>query len=279
MAVGIGTALLGSALIGGVGSAISSSAAASAQEDAAKSAAKAQLKGLDAAVAEQRRQYDLTRSDAAPYRAVGTEAAYSLADMMGLNLPKVSSLADDQIAQIDDQILSLQLMMTGKGANGRRKLQDQISFLNDRKDELVAQSEATPSRTTYDFETSPGYQFRLNEGLKGIERFAAAKGMLNSGATLKAMNKFAQDYASGEYGNEFNRLATLAGFGNQPTGGAESANIANLYSQTGNTQAQQYLNMGNARAGLYSGMNDALQGTLSNVTMLPFLLQAYGGNA
>ena len=54
-------------------------------------------------------------------------------------------------------------------------------------------------------QTSPGYQFRLAEGLKGIERGAAAKGTLLTGGTLKALTRYGQDYASNEYQNRYNR--------------------------------------------------------------------------
>lgn len=54
----------------------------------------------------------------------------------------------------------------------------------------------------------PGYQFRLNEGLKALERSAAARGGLQSGGTLKAIARYGQDYASNEYQNAYNRAYT-----------------------------------------------------------------------
>ena len=56
-----------------------------------------------------------------------------------------------------------------------------------------------------DFLKDPGYEFRLAEGEKGINRAAAARGMWDSGATGKALTRYGQDYASGEYGNAYNR--------------------------------------------------------------------------
>ena len=55
------------------------------------------------------------------------------------------------------------------------------------------------------FYTSPGYQFRLSEGLRGVDAGAAAHGMLRSGATLKAEDKFAQGLASDEFANYYTR--------------------------------------------------------------------------
>ncbi|MDP5211380.1 hypothetical protein, partial [Microbulbifer sp. 2205BS26-8] len=63
------------------------------------------------------------------------------------------------------------------------------------------------------FYESPDYQFRLSEGEKAINRSAAARGNLLSGAALKDLNAYGQNLASTEYGNWFNRLAGLRGEG------------------------------------------------------------------
>src|SRR5262245_8719010 len=52
---------------------------------------------------------------------------------------------------------------------------------------------------------SPGYQFRLGEGLKALERSAASRGTLLTGGTLKGLERYAQDYASNEYANQYAR--------------------------------------------------------------------------
>jgi hypothetical protein len=54
----------------------------------------------------------------------------------------------------------------------------------------------------------PGYGFRMSEGLKAVDRQAAARGGLISGNALKASQTFGQDMASQEYGNAFNRYQT-----------------------------------------------------------------------
>ena len=72
MAIATGTALLAGAT---VGSALIGSSAA-------KKGAKAQLQSTEAATAEQRRQYDLSRQDMAPWREAGGQAIGSLSDML-----------------------------------------------------------------------------------------------------------------------------------------------------------------------------------------------------
>lgn len=58
---------------------------------------------------------------------------------------------------------------------------------------------------------TPGYQFRLAQGLEGIDRNASAKGLLGSGNRLMELMRYGQDYASQEFGNEIARLSGLAG--------------------------------------------------------------------
>ena len=55
------------------------------------------------------------------------------------------------------------------------------------------------------FQTSPGYQFRMDEGLKATGNSNNARNGSYSGATLKALARFGQDTASNEYGNWFNQ--------------------------------------------------------------------------
>ena len=54
----------------------------------------------------------------------------------------------------------------------------------------------------------PGYQFRLSEGLKALDRSAAAGAGLQSGSALKAAARYGQGFASNEFGNAFSRYQT-----------------------------------------------------------------------
>jgi hypothetical protein len=64
------------------------------------------------------------------------------------------------------------------------------------------------SFTANQFEADPGYAFRLSEGLKSLERSAAARGGLLSGGTGKALQRFGQEMGSQEYTNAYNRALT-----------------------------------------------------------------------
>ena len=67
-----------------------------------------------------------------------------------------------------------------------------------------------PFNEQFEFDTEdllkdPGYQWRLNEGSKAVERKGASRGMLQSGRTLKSLSSWAQGLASQEYGAAYGR--------------------------------------------------------------------------
>jgi hypothetical protein len=72
---------------------------------AADKAADAQLGGINAGIGEQRRQFDLTRSDLAPYRERGYQANNRLAMMMGLQ-PNAATYKGDMAAYQQDPIFN-----------------------------------------------------------------------------------------------------------------------------------------------------------------------------
>jgi len=68
------------------------------------------------------------------------------------------------------------------------------------------------------FYASPGYQFRFDEGQRGVNANRAASGMMQSGDTLRALTRYGQDYASNEYNTQLNQLFSVAGLGQTATG-------------------------------------------------------------
>lgn len=55
------------------------------------------------------------------------------------------------------------------------------------------------------FEADPGYQFRLDQGLKALQASAAAKGVLHTGGTLRDLMDYGQGFASNEFRNFVDR--------------------------------------------------------------------------
>lgn len=70
--------------------------------------------------------------------------------------------------------------------------------------QLVGFSPSAYQGSQFNFEESPSYQFRKEQGMNGIQSQAAGGGGLLSGATLKALNNYNSDLASQEYNNAFN---------------------------------------------------------------------------
>jgi len=124
------------------------------------------------------------------------------------------------------------------------------------------------------FTQDPGYAFRLSEGMKALDRTAAARGGLLSGATLKGAERYGQDLASQEYTNAFNRyqiernaqlnpLQSLAGVGQTATGA-----LTNAAQQFGAQTGQNLQDIGTARASGYLGGTNALSSAIGQAGQL-----------
>jgi len=120
----------------------------------------------------------------------------------------------------------------------------------------------------------PGYQFQLGQGVQAIDRSAASQGLLNSGATGKALAQYGQGLAQNYSQQYVSGLQDLANRGEGATqstaaagaGAANQIQQAQLYA--GNAAAQGDINTFNAissglgqGAGLYGRLNpQALNG-------------------
>lgn len=118
------------------------------------------------------------------------------------------------------------------------------------------------------FTGTPGYDFRRQQGLDAVQGSVAGRQGLMSGAALKAMERFGQDYASNEYGNYLSRLGGMAS-GGQSAAGLQASTSQNYGAQIGNNmlaggqaQAQGFMNAGNAAAAGTVGMTNAFNNAL-----------------
>lgn len=128
--------------------------------------------------------------------------------------------------------------------------------------------------TQSDFQVDPGYQFRMDEAQKALERSAAARGGLQSGRTLKDLTRWSQGLASNEYQNAYNRfnadrdrrfarLSNLANMGQASA--AQSATAGMNYAgaagdnilRAGNAAADAQIATGNAIAGGIGAVGNA----------------------
>jgi hypothetical protein len=137
---------------------------------------------------------------------------------------------------------------------------------------ITALNKLVPLATEYtpfgmqQFQADPGYAFRMSEGMKGLERSAAARGGLLSGSMLKGIQRFGQDLGSQEYQNAFNRyqaerqarlnpLQSLAGVGQTTSqqlgqaGTQMAGNVGNLMTSGAAARASGYVGGANALTG------------------------------
>jgi hypothetical protein len=137
---------------------------------------------------------------------------------------------------------------------------------------ITALNKLTPLATEYtpfgmdQFQQDPGYAFRMQEGMKALERSAAARGGLLSGGMLRGAQRYGQDLASQEYMNAFNRyqaernarlnpLQSLAGVGQTATnqlgqaGQAMASNVGQALGAAAQARASGYVGGANALTG------------------------------
>lgn len=167
---------------------------------------------------------------------------------------------------------------------------------------LVPMSMEYQPFTAEQMRMDPGYAFRMKEGLRALDRSAAARGGLLSGNQLRGVTEFGQELASQEYGNAFNRyqaeraarmqpLQSLAGVGQSSANALTSAagtlgsNIGSTYSQLGQNIGANLIGAGNARASGYMGVANALTGGMGqylnyqqNQALMNRMFPTYGGS-
>jgi hypothetical protein len=84
---------------------------------------------------------------------------------------------------------------------------------------------------------TPGYGFQFQEGLNALDRSAASRGMLLSGAQTRGAQEYGQNFALGHYNTLMDRLANMAGLG-QSTAAQGAQSGQNMAAQSAaNTMA------------------------------------------
>jgi hypothetical protein len=123
------------------------------------------------------------------------------------------------------------------------------------------------------FQQDPGYGFRLSEGMKALDRSAAARGGLLSGGTLKASQRYGQDLASQEFNNAFNRYQAqldtrLGTLGSMYGGGrAAAGQLVGAAGDMGAGVSNSLMMGGQARASGYLGQANALNQALGQAAL------------
>lgn len=114
------------------------------------------------------------------------------------------------------------------------------------------------------FKADPGYAFRVSEGMKALDRTAAARGGLISGAALRGATRYGQDMGSQEFQNAFNRYQTertntLNPFASLAGVAQSSANtLTNAAGTLGTNIGSNIIGAGNAMAAGQVGAANAI---------------------
>jgi len=110
------------------------------------------------------------------------------------------------------------------------------------------------------FTESPGYRYRVGESISALDKSAASRGRLNSGAHSKAIIEHAGNMASNEYNNFKNSLRTTAGLGQVSTSNQNALSFSGA-GNIGNTAIAG----AKARGSSYVGQANSLNQGLNNV--------------
>lgn len=264
------------------------------QAEAARDAAETQAGATRAGIGEQGRQFDIVRSDQAPYRRMGDSAVMQLLREMGISrgpstrYTGATPLSRDEFDPESYLAAYADINQTGERGNAEWRADPYKHYL------LEGQTGGSyrpafrygETRTTdaplsrrfsiEDFWQDPvtqlGYESGLEEGRRALKNMAPLTFGSDSGAAIKAMTKFGQDYAGqraaesqnrfeGNKSNVFNRLMAMIGGGQvaNQVNAAAGANMAN--NVAGMTTA-----MGNANAASRIGQANAWTGALGNLS-------------
>jgi hypothetical protein len=133
--------------------------------------------------------------------------------------------------------------------------------------------------TEAQLEQTPGYQFTLQQGLKGVDNAASAKGLDLSGAQLKGIGQYTTGLADQTYqqqyqnalqsfmtnygiqSDQYNRQAGLVGLGQNAAAGVGNAGL-----QTANTAGNFLTSGANAQAAGTIGAANAISGGLGSAS-------------
>lgn len=195
--------------------------------------------------------------------------------------------AADQASQTQLQMFNAEqqdlapYMQTGVAANSALNSLTGLGTANPLTSPLL--SPISVSEQT--LQTTPGYQFNLQQGLKSVQNSAAARGLGVSGAALKGADTYATGLADSTYQNQFNnaqtnqtnqfnRLLGLTQLGQTSAAGVGSAGIT-----TGQGVASSQLSGGQAAAAGTLGAGNALSSAYPNYLANNALANLYQGSS
>lgn len=207
--------------------------------------------------------YDKGQQQLAPYYQAGSTGLNEL--MLRLGLTGSSSYTPTNREDLSKQLYDSEKYLN-KTEDWATRVTD-MNALNAEVDRKMAEEaervEAAKTDPNYgslldtfgldNYQEDPGYQFRLAEGNKALERSLNAKGKTFSPEATKALQSYGQGLASEEYGNAYNRFTN-----DQNNLYNRLLGITGLGTGAYNTSIQQGQNYANQATDLYTGMGNAI---------------------
>lgn len=286
------------------------------QSDSADKASNAQTQAGREAIQAQQAQVGQARADNAQFLQTGTIANQRLASLLGLSpggasksyqgqLVDMSTGVPQPVAQLyanDPAYKEAWDKTTAQhlagNPNGYNSQSNSVAIENSIRG-FLPETSANPAGTNQDTINSPllkkfssadlqadpvfnsGLQFGLDRGTEGINSRALAGGMYDSGATLKALTQFGNDYGStkandsynrytNDQNNVFNKLSGISGTGqvasSQVTAAGSNAanNVSNTTEGIGNSRAASIVGGANAWGNAGTGAVNAYGNYQSN---------------
>ncbi len=237
----------------------------------ANKAAKAQTNAANRQIDVQERIYNQTRDDLQPWVQSGATANQAANYLLGLGAAPVIGGTAPQVETFTETTPGSTVWAPGGDDNPWPQPQTAQPTTTTRYrvggnvfgtlDEANAWAQANQTGgTPYSWEGSPGYQFQLDQGLGAVQGSAAARGSLNSGRTMQALQEYGTGLANQDFYNYLNVLMGQSA-GGQNAAAQQAQAGQNYATGTGNALA----GIGNAQAAGSIGVNNALQGGINNL--------------
>ncbi len=258
----VAAAVIGSAVVGTVGSSLASS-------NAAKKASNAQTAAADASIAEQRRQFDKVQSLLNPWVSAGSPAVQQMMALTGIGIPASAGTQNwSGYMQANPDVMNNWLY--GNVDKSQFSSPEEYAQYHYGK---FGQAEGRQAPATIGatagmsgqqaqqqaiagLEGSPIFQALARQGEQAMLQNASATGGLRGGNAQGALAQFRPALLNQFIEQQFQRLGTISSAGQNAAAGvgnvaqSTGANIANLYGQQGAAQAGNYLAQGQSMANL-----------------------------
>jgi len=266
-------------LFGSIIGAATSIIGGNAQKKAANKAAQAQVQAADKAIGEQRRQFDITQDNFAPYLGAGTSALGQIGNLLGISTPGTTDW-EAYVRANPDALANWNAIRGTKsdtfggdiGAFGKYHYdkdgarRDISAYTSGGSGGVEAQQGAIDALMQ-----SPLYSSLIRNGENALLQNASATGALRGGDMKGALANFRADTLAQVIQQQLANLGGIANMGQGAAGslgtfGANAAtNIGNSMTQQGQALAGAALAKGGITAGQWKAAGDGLESVLSSI--------------